>query len=341
MDARRRRLTTGLGSLMLAPLAGLQAAERQVVDLAGRHVRLPPRIERIASAGGSPAVNAFLFLYGQADKIVTGLPQAFRSPLWKFQQRFAPGIADAPVVSGPPPAWTPNVESLLAIRPDLSFVVSEVAAKLLDRAGLPAIVLKWERNDSIEQTVRLLAEIFGLPARAHDYFDWSSALLGDVARRLGPTPRRPRVLYLRYSTLTQPIMVPANHLIARAGGNSVTADDNPLRLDTYAFTLEQLLAWQPEVLLLAFGEERATILADSRLANLPAIRNRQVHGVPHGAHIWTHYTPEQPLGVLWLARLLHPEKFRDLDLTNETMLFYRRFFGKALSAAEIADIVGA
>lgn len=335
---RRRLLAAGLGATALTLRPAL-AAGRSITDMAGRRVALPARIERIASAGGSPAVNAFLFLFGQGERIVTGLPQAFQSPLWRFQQTFGPAIANGPVVSGPPPAWTPNVESLLAIKPDLSFVVSEQAAELLARAGLPAIVLKWDRMDSIAQTIRLLADIFAMPARARDYFAWAGELQNRIGKRLGQPAHRPRVLYMRYATLSQPIMVPANHLIAQAGGESVTAGDNPLQLDSFPFSLEQVLNWQPEVLLLAFGEEAAKLQADPRLAGLPAVRDKRIYGVPHGAHIWTHYTPEQPLGALWLAQLLYPERFRDIDLIAESAQFYQRFFGKRLDNAEIAAIL--
>ncbi len=336
---RRRLLGAALGVVTLCLASPLQAAERYVTDMAGRRVRLPGRIERIASAGGSPAVNAFLFLFGQGERIVTGLPAAFQTPMWRLQQRFAPGLAERPVVSGPPPAWTPNLESLLALRPDLCFVVSETAAAQLERVGLAAIVLNWDKIDSVARTIGLLAEIFQMPRRAADYVAWADALLADVQRRIGQPARRPRVLYLRYATLTQPIITPANHLIAQAGGDSVTARDNPLQLDSVRFSIEQVLVWQPDVLLLALGDERAQLLADARLSGVPAIRQRQVYSVPHGAHIWTHYTPEHPLGVLWLARLLYPERFRDLDLAAETARFYRRFFGATLSDAEIAGIL--
>lgn len=335
---RRRLLSAALLGAALGRRA--QAASgRSVVDLAGRRVRLPEQIRRIASAGGSPAVNAFLFLFGRGKDIITGLPPGFQTLPWHLQGFFAPNIVNAPVVSGPPPAWTPNVESLLALRPDIAFVVDENAATLLERAGIAAIVLKWERNDSIERTVRLLAEIFADAPRAAAYFSWRDELAGTVARHLGELRQRPRVLYLRYATLTQPIRIPANQMIAQAGGVSVTAEDNSLQLDSFSFSLEQMLAWQPEVLLLAFGEERERLLADKRLADLPAIRNRQVFGVPHGAHIWTHYTPEQPLGILWLASRLFPARFGDVDLADESTRFYRRFFGKAPAPAEIAAIL--
>jgi iron complex transport system substrate-binding protein len=339
---RRRWLVQALGAALsieaaaLAPLAVRGATPGlQVTDLAGRRVAVPARLQRLASAGGSPAVNAFLFGFGLGERIVTGLPAAFDGPAWRWQRVFGPQIAASPVVSGPPPAWTPNVEALLALQPDLSFVVSEAAAALLARAGLPAVVLQWDRPDSIERTVALLGEIFGDAARARAWAAWRDDLLQRVAARIPPGAPRPRVLYLRHATLTQPIGATANQLIAQAGGLSVTAGDNPLRLDVFPFTVEQALAWQPEVLLLASGSEAGAVAADARLAALPALRQRRIHAVPQGAHLWTHYTPEQPLGVLWLAKHLHPQALADLDLAAEARRFYRQFFGHAMSDADL------
>jgi iron complex transport system substrate-binding protein len=316
---------------------------RQVEDMAGRRVDVPQRLDRIASVGGSPAVNAFLFLFGLGDRIVNGLPAAFQGEAWRWQRRFAPGLAGKPAVSGPPPAWTPNIESLLPLKPDLSFVVSAQAAQQLERADLRAVVLNWDKGESIHRTVDLLARITGDRRQAEDYLAWEKDLLGRVDSRLrgvgATTPAK--VLYFRYSTLTQPIMVPANQLIARAGGRSVTADANPLQLDVFPFSIEQVLAWQPDVMLLAFADEVQPLLADPRFAQVPAVRNKRVYAVPHGAHIWTHYTPEQPLGVLWLAKLLYPERLADVDPVAESGRFYSRFFGVSLSDAELQEIVAA
>lgn len=345
VDAGRRRL---LGALALAlgrpafaaPVAGAAGSSgRQVVDMAGRSVAVPERIERIASAGGSPAVNAFLFLFGQGPRIVTGLPPQFAGAYWKYQRRFGPNIAHAPVVSGPPPAWAPDLEAVLRLAPDLCFVVGAEAARQLERAGLPALVLDWNRIASVDLTVRLLGEVFALPRRAQDWFDWRADLLDRIAARLAPLPPRPRVLYARMAGLTQPIMVPANHLIEQAGGRSVTAADKPLHLDVFRFSLEQLLAWDPEVLLCAFPGEVAPTLADPRLQGVAAVRAGRVYPVPRGAHIWTHYTPEQPLGVLWLARLLHPQALAGLDPAIETRTFYQRFFELTLEPEEVLDIL--
>lgn len=342
-DSHRRAWLRAAAACAVAAAWPLRtrAAARVVEDFAGRKVALPERIERIASVGGSPAVNAFLFLFGLGGKIVNGLPAAFGGDAWRYQRLFAPGIENKPVVSGPPPAWAPNIESLLATAPDLGFVVDAQAAHVLERAGIPAVVLDWYRDDAVPRSVDLLGQITGNAQRAHAYAAWRADLLAQIAARLDKLPeaRRPRVLYCRYANLTQPIMTPANHLIAAAGGRSVTEGNNPLGLDVFPMSAEQIIAWQPEVVLLALGDDRERALADARFAQVPAFARKRVYTVPHGAHLWTHYTPEEPLGVLWAAKLLHPELFAQVDVAAQARQFYARFFGHDLNDAQIAHIL--
>lgn len=335
----RRLFLAALGALPLTGRVRAATAERQITDLFGRVVTLPPHIGHIATVGGSPAVNAFLFLFGQGPNIVSGMPAQFDGRFWDFQRRFGPRIATGPVVSGPPPAWSPDVEALLQLAPDLCFVVSREAGERLARAGLPAVGLAWQDEDAIERTVRLLGQVFDRPNRAQAWFDWRDSLQARIRAALGTTVHRPRVLYASMRRLAQPIMVPANRLIRLAGGVSVTEAANPLSLDTFPFSIEQLIAWNPDVILTAFPAEVERTLADPRLAQVAAVRSRRVHPVPRGAHIWTHYTPEQPLGVAWLAGLLHPTVAAAVDPGVETRTFYTRFFGTDLPPEALMDIL--
>ena len=45
--------------------------------------------------------------------------------------------------------------------------------------------------------------------------------------------------------------------------------------------------------------------------------------------------------MLWAAKLLHPDKFPDVDLRVETKQFYSRFFHYALSESELDSILDA
>lgn len=332
---------TGYWEVAAAVAAEREVTDRRVTDMAGRVVRLPGRITRLASAGGSPAVNAFLFLFGRGEQIINGLPSAFQGRDWDWQRRFAPGLQDKPAVSGPPPAWTPNLEALLRLAPDVSFVASPEAARLLERAGLCAVVLQWDRPEHITETVQLLGRIFQQEAQAAAWLHWQGAVNAAAARCLPDfsTRPRPRVLYASWQNLSQPILTTANHLIHLAGGESVTARNIPPGLDSVVFSPEQVLAWNPAFIFLSRGADREKVLADPRFQQVEAVRKGQVFGVPHGAHLWTHYTPEQALGVLWAARLLHGGACAALDVQGEAAGFYERFYGARLGPEELARLL--
>lgn len=60
---------------------------------------------------------------------------------------------------------------------------------------------------------------------------------------------------------------------------------------------------------------------------------------PIGAHVWGNRTVEQPLTVLWAAKHLYPEEFKDLNLEREVMSFYATIFGYPLSLEQAQDIL--
>ncbi|OPY00115.1 MAG: hypothetical protein A4E58_00155 [Syntrophorhabdus sp. PtaB.Bin006] len=53
-----------------------------------------------------------------------------------------------------------------------------------------------------------------------------------------------------------------------------------------------------------------------------------------GAFWWDRPSPEAILGIIWLAKTLYPEDMADIDLRKEAMLFYKTFYGYALTDRE-------
>ena len=60
---------------------------------------------------------------------------------------------------------------------------------------------------------------------------------------------------------------------------------------------------------------------------------------PCAAHLWANRTAEQPLTVLWAAKIFHPELFKNLDLIKEMEHFYGRFFHYRMSDGEAREIL--
>jgi iron complex transport system substrate-binding protein len=315
----------------------LEAAEtRSVTDMAGRTVQLPLRIQRVVTLGSLPVLNSFVFTLGEGRTIQNGLADFGRSPHWKYQTVFAPHLARQPAMQQP--NREPNLEAILLAAPDVVLTMHRASVDLLKGTGIPTIFLSWREPEDVKACMTLLGDVFGKPEVAARYRRYFDDTLGRVTAALRPVPpsARPRVLYVHPDTLTQPRLI-AEWWIPAAGGISVTNDGRSA--ESRSFTLEQVMHWDPDILIVTEPKDVAALAADPLLKQLRAVRQRRVHVVPVGAHTWANRTAEQPLTVLWAAKTFHPERFPLLDLATETKTFYREFFGHELTPAQLEEIL--
>ena len=308
---------------------------RTLQDTAGTTVTVPEKIERVATVGSVPVVNSLVFAVGEGKRIVNGLPTFAQTPRWGYQAIFAPHTAKLPSMQSAD--YAPNLEALMRAAPDVVLTMHSSSADTLNRAGVPALFLAWRKPEDVKSVVGLLGKLFNQPEAAARYsarFDEILGRVDTVLRR--ETPKRPRVLYFSPATLRQPHLI-AEWWIRAAGGDSVTDDGR--QTETRNFTMEQLLAWDPDFLIVSGQEEADVVMHDPRFADLKAVRARNVLVAPCGAHNWSNRTSEQPLTVLWAATRFHPRIFPNASLQQETRRFYRDIFGTDLSVAQVDEIL--
>lgn len=334
MLSRRRVLSSLIGPIALTACPAL-AQTRQVTDMAGRTVTLPATIERVVTLGSLPVINSFVFTMGEGRTIVNGLAD-FDRPHWKYQTVFAPNLAGAPTMQQP--NREPNVEAILLARPDVVLTMHRESVGPFETRGVPTIFLAWREPEDVKACMTLLGEVFGKPAVAQRYRRYFDGTLQRVAAALQPVPQsaRPRVLYVQPATLTQPRLI-AEWWIPAAGGVSVTDDGR--KAESRTFSMEQVLLWNPDILIVVDAKDIAYVNKDRVFSQLKAVRGGRVYVVPVGAHTWANRTAEQPLTVLWAAKTFHPERFANLDLATETAAFYRDFFRHALNEAQVSEIL--
>jgi len=335
MVSRRRVLASGaaFAAWRLAPARA--AGLRRVTDMAGRTIDLPPRIERVVTLGSLPVLNSFVFAMGEARTIANGLAD-FARPHWKYQGVFAPQVAGQPTLQQP--NREPNVEAILLARPDVVLTMHRESVAPLEQRGIATIFLAWREPQDVKACMTLLGQVFDRQEAAQRYNRFFDDTLARVATALAPVPAnaRPRVLYLQPDTLTQPRLI-AEWWIPAAGGVSVTDDGRTA--ESRSFSLEQVMLWDPDILIVTGPKDVAFVKADRVFGQLKAVRAGRVHVVPVGAHTWANRTAEQPLTVLWAAKTFHPQRFPALDLAAETKAFYRDFFGHDLGDAQVAEML--
>lgn len=314
-------------------------ARRTVTDMAGRTVTIPAEITSMVTLGAVPVINGFLFAFGVGDQIANGLPDFARNPRFRYQTIFAPSLASKPRMQAA--GREPDLELLNATGPDIAFTMDRETADILGRGtDIPTVVLTWRQPDDVKRLMTLFGEIFDKPQVARAYIEYFDATIERVSRvvRDIPDDQRPRVLFCTLRRLTQEQLI-SEWWIATAGGRSVT--DAARATESYTFTLEQLFAWDPDVLFVSSADDLREIDQDTRYRQLRAVRQHKVYVAPTGAHQWANRTIEQPLTVLWAATHLFPDRFSDVDMIQEMRAFYARFFGFEMTDVQAKDLLDA
>src|SRR5271154_2504351 len=99
---------------------------------------------------------------------------------------------------------------------------------------------------------------------------------------------------------------------------------------------EQILAWQPEVILTVDRRFHATIRTDPVWREVKAVRAGQIHFVPDLPFSWLDNppAPNRLIGLLWLGKLLYPGSFPQ-DIRAEARRFYALFYQQEPSNAQL------
>ena len=126
---------------------------------------------------------------------------------------------------------------------------------------------------------------------------------------------------------------------AAGGRNAAIGLDGNLQ----TVSIEQVLAWHPDVVILAANAGNIDQSPDAALWNtLDAVREHRVDRNPAGVFPWDRYGPEVALQLRWAAQVLHPEQFSHAQggsLPQQTQAFYKQFFHYTLSRDDAQRIL--
>lgn len=323
---------------------------RLITNLDGSVVEVPAEVTRVACIYG-PSYEKVAIL-GAEDKVVIAM--GFSSLMvW------APVIYDRYDIVDQMPSKScsaPNIEELLEKEIQVCFFFSHVPDEIqkMKDVGIPCIIPnenKWAFDD-IKLLLQVYAEVLGEDeqARAEEYctyFDEKKAFVASRTQDI-PESERPTVYFVvrkPLATAGKNSMVP--ELVDLAGGICVSDE-----LDAgfgYDIVIEQLLEWDPEYIVLDHcgatylgsappNEILADIAEDTRFDEMTAVKNDNVHLSPTGVFFWD-AGQQSILQLIWLAKMLHPDKFEDVDMVTELKEYYSRFLNYDLTDDEAERIL--
>lgn len=316
-------------------------APRTVTDCAGRVVTIPETVERIGClyAFAGHAVT----MLGRGRDIVAVSKGLKRDSILL---EISPSIGDALV---PKSQGGVNIEELLNARPDIVFLSADVGRDTgetdkLDAVGIPYLIVDYATLEQQQQAVSMIGKALNRSKEAEAYVQYYNQCVQRVRAAISTLPET-EVLRVYHSVneanrTTIPMSLTTGWLDV-LGVINVADTTGPGASDGKQFvSLEQILLWNPDVILVNEPAARKQILSDRAWGPLKAVRQEKVYLMPIALSRWGHPgSIETPLALLWAAGALYPDRFKTLDMTAETRFFYRDFFNHSLSDARIKQIL--
>jgi iron complex transport system substrate-binding protein len=337
-----RCFEAGLLALLALLLAGA-AFPRNVIDSAGRSVSLPGRVDRVYAAGPPASIMVFAL---SPDKLL-GWTRALTAEEAAFLPGQYAGLPALGRLTGR--GNTANVEVVLAAKPDLIVDTGSTAAtfvsladRVQEQTGI-AYLLYDGTFAGTAASLRALGSALGDAARGRLLADYVERSLAEVKSKVTgiPAERRPRVYYARtpsglQTALSGSINVEVLDLLGAinvAGTESATSG-------LANVSMEQVLAWNPEVIVTTDPAFHGSVWKDARWSRVAAVQNGRVYLSPQHPFGWFDFPPgpNRVVGLHWLANILYPETFKD-DLRKRVSDFYELFYHRQPSATQLDSLL--
>jgi iron complex transport system substrate-binding protein len=312
-----------------------------VTDFTGRQVMVPAEVERIG------CLYAFtghvLAMLGRGNDIVAVVEGLKRDVIMRG---LCPDIkaALAPSTSG-----AINLEELVKSNPDLVFIRIDTASNegevaKLQKSAIPYLVVEYRNMIEQMDMIEMIGQAVGKHERALKYNEYYQGCIDRVQAKVKEIPTNERVrVYHSVNEATRTDAkdtLPADWLQAVGAINVSLDQELKFMEDKYYAGLEQILLWDPDVIIANEAGVADYIMTNKQWSSLSAVKNHKVYQMPNGISRWGHPgSLETPLAILWTAKTLYPDMFSDIDMMAETKYYYREFFNYPISDQETAQVL--
>jgi iron complex transport system substrate-binding protein len=329
-----------IGALAAFAAPRLAAAEA-LTDAAGRPVAIPERVTRVFPSGPPAAI----LLYTLAPELLIGWPRANSAEERAF---LLPDVGARPEVGRLTGRGnTANLETVLALKPDLILDVGYVdptyvslADRVQQQTGIPYALLDGH-FDQAAATYRMLGELIGRRPDAQKLARYTEDTLRTISQRVADIAPddRPRVYYARgprgletalggsINVETIEFLGARNVAGARRGGLAQVS-------------LEQVVAWNPEVIITIDRDFAAGVAQDPTWRSVAAVGAGRVHLAPKLPFGWVDFPPSinRLIGLWWLAKIFYSARFSE-NMPALMREFYGTFYHVTPTDDQIAHVL--
>ncbi len=312
----------------------------QIVDAAGRTVRLAKLPERILVVGRGPHIILhMLYMFSEGRERLIG---TVKKGKWasNFLPLIDPGFENKKMLGA-----SPGPEEIAALRPDLVLIrksATDGLAAPLDKIGIPLVHLGLETPDQFFKDLSNIGILLGNDDRAKEIATFFQTRIDRIRNGLSGLKESDKPKVLLAMSLQRggkvAVQVPAVSWIQTiqvqtAGGSPVWRDAALESGDWTIVNFEQIASWDPDKIFIVVWhtlDPQKTIdslKADLQWSELKAVKSKELFAFPADIFGWDSPDPRWILGIAWLAAKIHPDRFRAIDMTKEIYSYFSELYG--------------
>jgi iron complex transport system substrate-binding protein len=337
MNSKIAKYIAATMTLMLTLLAGQatagSSASRMITDMAGRQIKVPDPLTRVALFGGPTGQIAYIL---GARKQLCAVTSTLRGS--DLILAFDPSIQKLPAPRST--SGHVNIEELLAADAQLVIAGTFDGTIVEKKTGIPVAYTESNMNhglDLLKREMRFYADVFQKQARAEKYIAYLEKTISFVKSRTKDIPQSERktlfngygpnhLVTLGGDTFMHERIETAGCIDAAAAISSAGVKEG-LHSGLAEMSMEKVLGWNPDILVIDSGDP-VEVYKNPKWKSINAVQNKRVYKQPVGIFIWDRPTAEAAvLYPLWLAKTAYPERFQDVNLVKEVQRFYRETIG--------------
>ncbi len=329
----------GSGGLNEQKPAGEEDKSLTLVDGAGRRVTFSSLPERIAVIGYGPFMPLhMLYMFPEGVEKTVGF-EANQYPEKEFISLIDPDYDEKRKLSR-----RPGLEEIASLEPDLVVMKgsrSHPTSDSLAILDIPVFYLSLETPELFFTDLEKIGKILGNEERAEDITNYYREWMEKIQKRTDgiKESEKPSVLIFLYKSRSgqTAIHVPPKSWMQTiqtelAGGKPAWLEAGLMGDGWTVVNFEQAASWNPDKIIvipwqIPYPEKAvAALKSDPRWRMLKAVQNDEFYVFPKDIFSWDTPGPRWALGLIWMARTLYPERFKDVEMEQEIRKFFKRIF---------------
>jgi iron complex transport system substrate-binding protein len=320
-----------------------ESATINFTDSAGRQVEVPTNITRIAPSG----TMAQIVLFALAPDLFVGITTKW-DPV--AEQYLDTKYYELPVLGQFYGKGDLNLEEIAKVDPQIIIDIGESKSSIvedmdgiMEQVGIPTVHIE-ATTETMGEAYRMLGKLLGREKEAEvlaEYCEEINSKTRDIIKNVGEDGKAD-LLYCLGEKGLNVLAKDSFHaeILDQVSNNVAVVDDISSKGTGNPVDLEQIILWDPEVIIFAPDSIYKTVAEDKAWQELTAINNGNYYEVPIGPYNWMGNPPSvnRYMGMIWITQLLYPEKAQ-YDVFEETARYYELFYHCKLTEDQYKDLV--